>query len=335
MSHEIWEDRFVAVRVPAWHGIGQVFQEEISASKAAEEANLLYAVGKYPLAARVGSRYVNSGLVIIGREEGDQLESFGVAKEFEITMLADIMEELDVLAARYPLSSAGAMRKGAEVFFTFEISGESDIVGEEYREYLAVLHSYRPGVSHKVMYTPVRVVCNNTLVMAESSAKSRLTVSHAAGATERLSAAYAITDALAQAASVKRVLKLMSQKKLSEAKADEVLARIYGRYKPKDKLDEAIIERVSEEVVRTYAPQRPSQVRYHDRMIEMARKAYEIFNDEHPQLSGTAYAMYQAVVEIADHRKARGEDGPYESALIGTRAQEKQVAWKVLANISS
>ncbi len=74
---------------------------------------------------------------------------------------------------------------------------------------------------------------------------------------------------------------------------------------------------------------KPQEVnrRHVEKLTETTLAAYERLCDEVPHVSGIAYALYQAIVETADHRKGRGS---VESTVIGSRAQEKVRAWEIL-----
>jgi hypothetical protein len=330
MAHEIWEDRFVAVRTPAWHGIGQVYEDAVLPSKAAADADLLYAVSAYPLMATTPAGPVATGLSMVGRVEMGELVNFGIAAGFDLVMLADVMPNLDELSAQYPLSAAGALRKGAEAFFTFQVALGTEIVGEEYNEYLTVVHSYTPGQAHRFIYSPVRVVCQNTLVASDMAATSRVKVAHTKGSLERLNAGYIVSDAMAKAAVIRQNLAKLSKLALTDAQVTDVVAKTYKRYKPSAQLDPTLLDLIGEDVLATLQPQNKGQENYYNNLCGLTMDTYARFNDEFPKLAATGYALYQAVVEVADHRKGRSIVGSAESALVGPKAAEKSAAYKEL-----
>jgi hypothetical protein len=263
------------------------------------------------------------------------LVNYGIAGKFDVVMLADVLPNLDTLAGKYPLSAAGALRKGAEAFFTFTVSENAEIVGEQYREYLTVVHSYTPGVAHRFIYSPVRVVCQNTLVASETAASSRIRVNHTAKSAERLDAAYIVGDAMAQAAVIKKRLTEMSHTQISEETAKAVIEDTYARYRPSDRVDSLVADLVSDDVMTTLLPKNEGQQRYYQNLVNFATQAYAIYNDQYPKTAGTAYALYQSIVEVADFRKGKSARGSLESALIGPKAAEKKAAWEMLARIAA
>lgn len=334
MSHMIWGSKFAAVRVPCWHGIGKVYEDDVLPSVAATDIGLLYEVDKYPLVIKTpDGRDLNTGLAMVGRVMNDELINYGVASKFDLVMLEDVLPNLDELASRYPLSATGALRKGAEAFFTFEVSNSTEIVGEEYREYLTVVHSYSPGVAHRFIYSPVRVVCQNTLVASVDRATSKFAVSHAANSKDRLDAGYIIGDAIARASAVKRNLEKLAQTGLNDEYAKGVVEKVYSRYQPSRKVDSMVADLVDDQTMSTLFNKKDSQERYFKNLCGMAMSAYDVLNQEHPKTAGTAYNLYQAVVEVADYRKGKSTVGNMESAVVGVRATEKRVAWDLLTSM--
>lgn len=330
MSHDIYEGRFVAVREPAWHRLGVVFDEPVKPSRAVEVAGLDLGAEVAPLVARVGDQLVETDLVTVGRRGDDGWVSYGVAKAFTVVQLCDLLTDLD--AIEYPLSAAGTLARGGEVFFTFD-AGESEVAGEQYHEYVVFRHSYTPGVAQQVMWTPVRTVCRNTLIAGEAAAKRAISVAHDDRVRERTKAALVVAQAVARGKSIKAKLERLARTQVTAEQVGDILRRVYAPYVP-HKFDVSDVQdTVDESTLRVLVRPNDAAQRYADRLCETAIAAYERFNDEYPSLAGTAYAVLQAVVESADWRK--GRDSAAESALVGARAAEKARAWQLLTALSN
>lgn len=313
MPHEIWGQRFVSTREPAWHRIGFHFAEPILPSEAVaiagfEEPELA------PLFLEDGTP-VDYYAVVMGDEV------FGVVSRYwRLFRLEEIVPTLDELSRTFPLSAAGQLKKGRIVFFAFE--QRTEILGEDYIRYLVVLHSYEPGRSWKVLYTPTRVVCMNTLVASEKDREWEYRVYH--------NAPRGILEAQIVMAQY-RVLQETVDKKLEafarigdfDAQIDVLFEHVYPYPEPPSELDK---KRYGKEVEEKYerAMERVKQVR------NLALQSYQRFNDEFPKFGNTAYAALQAVTEVADWR---GNLKSKESPLIGLRAKEKQVAWQFLSTL--
>ncbi|HWQ28441.1 MAG TPA: DUF932 domain-containing protein, partial [Dehalococcoidia bacterium] len=330
--HDIYESRFVAVRKPAWHQLGVVFDEPIPPSEAVKRADLDLVPEVVPLlAATPDGKQVPTGFVAVGRWEEDRFVPYGQpAREFQLVRLDEVLPVLDEVASRYPLSAAGTLARGGEVFFTLD-AGRSEIAGEEYDEYLVYRHSYTPGVANTIMYTPVRTVCRNTLIAGEAEATIRLSTPHVGRATERTKASVVVAEAAHKASRIKQRLKRLAEIQLSQEQTIKVLEQVYAPYAPSDRLPSGVADLVDDDTLRLVTSSNERQRNYADRLIETTMAAYERFNDEFPAHAGTAYALYQAVVEAADWRKGRAS--AVESAVVGARAAEKARAWTILASL--
>ncbi len=332
MPAEIYEQRFVAVRVPAWHRLGTVFEEPVSPSQAVASGNLDVPANIFPLRAVMpDGRLLDVDLSIVGHVVGDRVEVLGTARRFEIMPLTEILPQLDELAAQYPLSATGTLNRGGRVFFTFA-AGESEIVGEQYLEYLVYAHSYTPGVANLIMWTPVRVVCQNTLLTGEAAATLKLAAKHTRGVIERTSASLAVADALKRADTIKAHLEMLARIQMSRAGVENVLRQVYGPYAPRAIDLSPIEDLVDERTLSLVSAPAEQQVRYVNNLVSTAMLSYDRLCDEFPRIAGTAYAVYQAVVESADYR--RGRSSSAESSVVGARADEKARAWKILVSLN-
>jgi len=330
MSHEIYENRFVAVREPAWHRLGKVFESPIPPSQAVTEGDLDVVPVVEPLYLQGPNGPIDSGLIVTGRWEDGQFVVYGSpAKQFEVVELSKVLPELDRLAETFPLSSAGTLRKGSEIFFTFGVPDTTEIAGEAYKEYYVYRHSYAPGTANLVMYTPVRVVCNNTLITGERDASFKLSVGHTGRTEERTTAAIVIARAVRQADAIKSRLEALAKRQISRDTAVDILKKVYAPYAPAP-VPASVSDLVSEDMVNLF--NNPARAAYADRLVETTLAAYDRFNDEHPTVAGTAYALYQAAVEAADWR--RGRASMVESAVVGARADEKVRAWNLISSLN-
>lgn len=333
MAHDIYEERFVAVRTPAWHALGTVFDRPVAPSEAVEVAGLDVGAEVLPLVVqRPDGTTADTGLVAVGRWEGDDLVVYGTAKEFELLTIQDVLPRLDEIAGKFPLSAAGTLAKGGEVFFTFS-AGESEIAGEQYQDYLVYRHSYTPGIANMIMWTPVRVVCRNTVIAGERDATFKISVAHTSNVREVVDAGLVVAQAVRMADIVRSRLEQLAKKQMSRARVAEVLKEVYAPYAPsaRSRIPAEVADLVDRKAYERIVRPQDDERRYVEKLTETALAAYDRLCDEAPHVAGTAYAVYHAVVETADFRKGRGS---MEAAVVGWRAQEKARAWKILMTLN-
>lgn len=332
MSHEILEKRFIAVREPAWHRIGTTFAEPIPPSQAVELAGLDLGAETLPLFGKKDDVLVPTDLISVGRFDEGRWVSYGIGSKFTVLPLKDLLPTLDSVHQNYPLDAAGTLKDGGEVFFTFKAPA-SVIAGEEYEEYLVFRHSYTPGVAETVMWTPVRVVCRNTLVFGSTKATSKIDVAHLRNVGKMTTVALKLFEQLKRAQEVRARLEALTKKRLKEKDVSNVLDAVYAPYSPTKGIDlDQVGDLMPTEEIDLVRKRVDAQKRYVDLLKETTLAAFERFNVEHPALAGSAYALYQSVVEAADFRK--GRDSMAESAVVGTRATEKARAWNLLVSMN-
>ena len=219
--------------------------------------------------------------------------------------LDDTIVVLDEIAEKYPLTSAGTLGDGSKIFFCFHIS-ENEILNDKYEEYLVYLHSYKPGVANTVLYTPVRVVCQNTLVAALNSSTMKISVSHDKKVNVKTRASLLIAQAMKQADIIKKRLEQFSKIPLSPEIIDNVLSKTYDVYLPKlpKKAVEAAQDILPGEYYEAFRDD-INQFKYVSNLKELAISLMEQ-NFVPPY---NAYHLYQTIVECADHRNFQFSQG--------------------------
>ena len=314
MAHEIWNEKFLAVRTPAWHKVGHLFTDPVSPSEATSFLDF-----KEPELVQL---QLPNGEPVHYYAVKLEDEIFGVvSNKWEMIPLEPLLPHLDEFARHFPLSAAGQLRGGRLVFFTFEHRGE--ILGEEYIKHLIVLHSYEPGRTWKLLYSPTRVVCMNTVIAAESDAVWELKIRHQRSDIEMIPQAILRAQAQALQEAVDQKLAAFAKIGDFDAQLDALFEHVYQM--PKMPAQREKLKLGEERAKELY----DRQVKQVLELRQLARTAYNRFNDEQPRLANTGYAALQAVTEIADWR---GNQKSKESPLLGIRAMEKMRAWEYLSD---
>ena len=348
MAANIFGERFLGRDHPAWHDIGNVFHGPKTASQAAKEAGLLYNVRSVPVTGNVETPF---GLLpveypnrfIIMRDptpDDDQYRPFGlVGGDYQFIQNEELAVRLDPIAERWPIETAGALGDGETVFLTFSV-GELEIAEEQYKGFFVFTDTKDGKHKAKMMFTPVRVVCQNTLVMAERQAAVSVDLTHNASFDNMVDWQLKLVSRMqtAQALSTEALTKL-SRYALAATQVDDILEKTYPAPKRPAKsvlLDELESEDMDDEVIAALYNDASRANKVWEYYVERATKfrdgAKELFvkfNDEQPKLAGTAYALFQSVVECADYRNGDDETIP-ASTLWGVRAKEKVRCWNAL-----
>ena len=348
MSHNLFGERFLGHREPGWHKLGEVFTDPITAAQAVERCRMNYEILKVPMTVDVPTpfginRVVIEDKVVLLREptpDDAQYLYLGVASpNYEIVQNKDVAEALDQLTDVWPVETMGALDKGKTMFASLD-AGEVMVAGELVHQYFLATNTNDGGTSMKIMFTPVRVVCQNTLISGMSSATVSAALNHNAGVVGSMKSRMDMIKKLQQASTTT----LESFEKLAKCAMDEtgtrrVLELTYPYPKKPSKVTS--LEGIDEEdialVGALYAEATAANdlwQYYCERADAFRSGAMELFgkiNNEHPVIAGSAYALFNAVVESADYRS--GSDSANQSSLFGARAQEKKRAFQAAMNL--
>lgn len=197
MAHEIHIDNGKAsmmyVGEQPWHGLGIQLDKPATAEEAFKAASLNWQVGKKPLYAKVGDKIqlIPDKFIIVPENKwGDpDCPVFGiVGRHYTPLQNWDAFGFFDNIvgkgAAIY--HTAGALGKGERIWILAKLPSYIQVIGDDITEkYLLLSNSHDGKASVQIKFTPIRVVCQNTLTMALRQGPT-LRVPHTKDLHERL-----------------------------------------------------------------------------------------------------------------------------------------------------
>jgi len=345
MSANLFGERFLGKREAAWHNLGTVFTDDIDASEAFERAGLTYKISTEPLKVSVdtifGTQLIEvpnkAAIVREPTHDDPDFKVFGVVgSDYEFLQLTDIAELLNPLTETWPVETVGALGDGEKIFVSLD-AGEDTIAGEDYKNYFLLNETITGKSAMKFVFTPVRVVCQNTLNLGLAQATVSANVKHGRGFSDFTTWLLTLVNELqASMTTSRQALEHFAKVALTAEDVRDVLMAVYPYPKRPAKLElmHDLEDSETEAAVALYnEASRANEVwgYYVDRADTFRNAAimlYNKFNDEYPDNGGTAYALFQAVCESADWRAGRGEIDA--SAVFGARSLEKRRAWNAL-----
>lgn len=184
---------FFSVKQPAWHSLGQVVQDYPTSREAIAFAGLDYEVIKAPLFAKTEA----AGLDFAVPNQYATLRSdtnavFGVVgRDYQIVQNADAFSFFDAIVGGGDgilYETAGAIGQGERIFTTAKLPGYIRVGnGDDVtQKYLFLTTSHDGSGSITAAFTPIRIVCQNTLNAALRSMSNVVRIRHTAGAKQRL-----------------------------------------------------------------------------------------------------------------------------------------------------
>lgn len=163
-------------REKPWHNLGVSVQEAPESSVALEVAGLNWEVLQKPIYTDSGEEiagYKANVRNIDGKVLGVVSNRYKVVQNEEAFAFTD---ELLGNGVRY--ETAGSLQEGRKVWLLARLPREYIIMGEQISPYLVFSNSHDGSGAVKVAITPIRVVCNNTLNLALSTAKRSFSMIH-------------------------------------------------------------------------------------------------------------------------------------------------------------
>jgi len=246
MGHEITQyDNVVLRKERAWHGLGTVIEDDITAVDACDEYGLGWDVVSWPVYMRdpetgsyheIGGQRANVRKIVT--PEGDIPTSLGiVTKSYEIYQNRDLAEFVDALSStgNVVLETAGTIRGGRRVWFL--VRSDSYQIGDDKSySYLLASNAHDGSGSLRLDPTDIRVVCANTLRMVVPDqvdgrmdlVPAAITVRHSSSLQDRLEQArLALRDFATIKQRHRELVERLAEKRINRRQAVEFFAEQY------------------------------------------------------------------------------------------------------------
>jgi phage/plasmid-like protein (TIGR03299 family) len=309
MPAEVNAEEFVYSRRygTPWHGLGKSVEDLMTVGEAYELAGLDWAVRSVPLIAKTGAAGFDAELADVETHvaniRSDNGEIIGIVgkgyRPIQNVEQRDFIEALTGEGATI-VDVCGALAGGRRVFWTLKVPGDLIVGGEDkIDKFLICANGHDGTLAFKAFWTPIRVVCSNTLNAAVDSRYGKTGVS----LRHRVNVADHLDDA-------RRILEL------TDAYYED-LGQKFERLMAA-KVDDAVVENYFEKVI----PDNPKAER--NTRTENIRKQLAANYRLAPgaeQAQGTAYGAYNAVTFYVSHQRGAGEDD--DAQAIQSRGERR------------
>jgi phage/plasmid-like protein (TIGR03299 family) len=199
------------------------------------------------------------------------------------------------------LHTAGSLRQGSRIWVLAKLNRDPLVIasGDEIEKYLLLSHSHDGSLAVRVGFTPVRVVCSNTLAMAHSRDASKLIrLKHTKDIHENL-------------ATIRETMDLANQQ--FEATADQY--RLLAR----KSINQADLSRYVKTVLGVKHDQEPG-TRMRNTIAEVVALAEAGKGNNLPSVSGTYWSAYNGVTEWLSFERGRNQENRLNSLWFGDGA---------------
>lgn len=179
MAHLV-ETMAYAGEVP-WHGLGEKVPSDLSPAQMLKKAKVDWEVQKVPAFANIDGENVNVGWSALTRSTDNKILDI-VSNDWNPIQNAEAFEFFDEYCRTgdMEMHTAGSLKDGQIVWALAKIKDSFELFkGDQVDAYLLFTNPHKFGQSIDVRFTPIRVVCNNTLTLSlNSTSVNYVKVSH-------------------------------------------------------------------------------------------------------------------------------------------------------------
>ena len=331
MAHAV-ETMAYAGEVP-WHGLGVKVEDNLTPDEMLVAAGLDWTVSKRHLFTHSEPSVENSKEVIPVNDyyvlvRDSDNKTFGpCGPKFVPSQNADAFKFFEKFTSVGDMSmdTAGALKGGEQVWGLAKINDGFTLPGDDrVLGYLLVSVSHKWGKANEIRFTPIRVVCNNTLTYALADrTRPSFKMPHltALDAEVFKSAEEALGIAGDRMKDFKESAEFLSSKNYT---SQNVVSYISELFQPELLEQQKNIEQMSD--IKAIAT-RQSMVDEFKRIPAMVHQALEEQPGANLKSSkGTWWGAANAVTFIVDHKWGHDRDAALHNAWFGNRASLKQKA---------
>ena len=308
MAHEIEEINGVAQMAYAgdlpWHGLGVKVPADLTPIQMLDAAGLNWSVEKVPAYAKIAGKQVKVGQSALVRSSDNSILDV-VSDDWNPVQNEEAFDFFNefVAAGDMEMHTAGSLKNGTIVWGLAKVKESFELFkGDKIDSYLLFSNFHRYGFSTDVRFTPIRVVCNNTLTLSLNSSVERMAKISHRKVFEPSNVKEMLGIATHKLAKYKEMASFLGSKKAKEEDIIEYFCRIF--------------------------PVSGSNENKRKEVSKNALTAFEIL-DSQPGAEfapGTWWQPFNAVTYLTDHLAGRSADTRLASAWYGSNKTLKTKA---------
>lgn len=315
MAHEI-ETMAYFGQLP-WHGLGTALEEGdlYDWQAASKKAGLDWTVDLVPLVTSDTQAKVDQRAV---RRTSDSKVLGVVGPRFHVLQNKDAFGWFTpfLQAKEAALHTAGALKGGSRIWVLAKLNRDPLVIaaGDEVEKFVLLSHGHDGSLAVRAGFTPIRVVCQNTLSMAHGSDASKLIrVKHTKDVLENLANVREVMDlANAEFEATAEQYRLLARKSVNQADLRKYVKKVFKV--EDDQEGSTRLKNIVEEIVS---------------LAEAGR------GNDLPSIRGTYWSAYNGVSEWLTYNRGRSEDNRLNSLWFGDSANTNRHALEVALDMAA
>ena len=322
MSHQIHfneitqKHSFFSMNQKPWHNLGQLVSDYPTSNEAIVHAGLDYEVVKKPIyteGSEDGQILIPEYCATVRTDTQDVLGVVG--KDYHIVQNKDAFTFFDSIVGGNGIlyETAGALGKGERIFITAKLPdyirvGKDDLI----EKYLFLTTSHDGGGSITTAFTPIRIVCANTLNAALKTQTNTVRIRHTSNAQTRLEQAHKVMGiSNTMSIQLEQVFNNWSTVRISDPEVKKLIALALA---PSAEVEQNLKNDDLQGLSSCFA-----------NIVENAF-AYAMSDETQlmPTTEGTLFGAYNAVTGYFQNvRTYKDDQSKFKSILLGGNAQQR------------
>jgi phage/plasmid-like protein (TIGR03299 family) len=300
-----------------WHGIGTALAEEdlYDWQRTCQKAGLDWDAELVPLVTADTQAEVENKAV---RRTSDGRILGVVGPRFHVLQNNDAFAWFQPFldAREATLATCGSLRGGSRVWVLAKLNRTPLAIaeGDEVQKFILLSHGHDGSLAVRVGFTPIRVVCQNTLSLAHSSDASKLIrLKHT-------------KDLLLNLANIREVVDAADAEFTATGEQFKLLAR--------KSINQADLRRYVRKVLKVEEGQEPS-TRLSNTIAEIIALAESGQGNTLPSVTGTYWSAYNGVTEWLSYGRGRNPESRLNSLWFGDSAAMNKLALGVALEMAA
>jgi phage/plasmid-like protein (TIGR03299 family) len=293
MAHEI--ETMMYVNETPWHGLGKKLNAPPTVEEAIRCAGLDWTVET----ARLQTADGQTAPAFATRRSSDGKILGVVGPDYHVVQNATAFRFFDsfVKNGEAELETAGSLRQGSRVWILAKINREPSIIvrkaDDVVAKYVLLSNSHDGTMAVRVGFTPIRVVCANTLAISHNSKESKLVrIRHTAKAELSLDAVRDVMNLANEQFEATAVqYRRLAECDINSADLAKYVCRVFSPAS-EDSTDEDVLKKSES-----------------SRVLATVTKLFETGRgNDMPGVRGTMWAAYNAVTEYMAYERGNDRD---------------------------
>ena len=234
MAHEIeiinGKAQMAYVGETPWHGLGKKLPQDVSPEQMMTAAGLDWEVEKRANFIKTDKGYKKTGTFSLIRKTDEKVltqvgEGWNPVQNIEaFEFFSDFCKE-----GSMSMHTAGSLKEGRYVWALAKVGSDFELFnGDKIEGYLLFSNPHQFGKSIDVKFTPIRVVCNNTLTLSlNTKSANQVRITHASIFDPEM-VKNTLGIASAQMQSYKETAEVLGKAQMSDKGFKEFLGKVFG-----------------------------------------------------------------------------------------------------------